>query len=115
MCFSFFLWFETDVVIRHAVNLSDTRRLFTKSLLVLLHVVVILKACGNFASMILGGRQILEFIEKSDAFEKKIGIPSCLCCIQKGSFLDRHYWARHIWRPTFISYTACSVPPRAET
>ncbi|XP_077529370.1 uncharacterized protein LOC144141736 [Haemaphysalis longicornis] len=105
MCFSFFLWFETDVVIRHAINLSDTHRLFTKCLLVLLHVVVILKACGNFASMILGGRQILEFFEKADAFEKKIGIPSCLCCIQKGFFLT-DIAGLVTFGAYFISYTA---------
>ncbi|KAH6924670.1 hypothetical protein HPB50_021811 [Hyalomma asiaticum] len=73
-CFAFFLWFETDVVTRHAIELSDIHRFFTKSLLVLLHVVVIIKASCNFFTMALGAKKMVEFLQKADAFEKEANI-----------------------------------------
>ncbi|XP_077529382.1 uncharacterized protein LOC144141747 [Haemaphysalis longicornis] len=103
-CFTFFLWFETDVVTRHAIELSDTNRFFTKSLLVLLHVVILIKASGNFVSMIVGCKKMIEFLEKADTFEKESGVPTCTCCGQK-----RYFWADirgvAIFAVYFTSYT----------
>ncbi|XP_050046665.1 uncharacterized protein [Dermacentor andersoni] len=133
-CLAFFLWFETDVVTRHAIELSDTQRFFTKSLLVLLHVVIIIKACCNFLTMAFGARRMIEFLQKADAFEKeasiscseaasqcsqrnilcpclrskKVGIPSCLCCGQR-NFLWTDIGGIVTFTAYFISYTAALI------
>ncbi|KAL1422203.1 hypothetical protein MTO96_022336 [Rhipicephalus appendiculatus] len=83
----------------HAIELSDIHRFFTKSLLVLLHVVVIIKACCNFFTMAIGARRIVEFLQKADAFEKEVGIPSCQCCGQRAFF-----WTDLGGIVTFIAY-----------
>ncbi|XP_075529869.1 uncharacterized protein LOC142563204 [Dermacentor variabilis] len=107
-CLAFFLWFETDVVTRHAIELSDTQRFFTKSLLVLLHVVVIIKACCNFLTMAVGARRMIEFLQKADAFEKEVGIPSCLCCGQR-NFLWTDIGGIVTFTVYFVSYTAALI------
>ncbi|KAK8774172.1 hypothetical protein V5799_011296 [Amblyomma americanum] len=104
-CFAFFLWFETDVVTRHAIELSDTKRFFTKSLLVLLHAVVIVKASGNFLTMVVNARRILEFLQKAEAFEKDLGVTSCLCCGQR-HFFWTDLGAIATFALYFVSYTA---------
>ncbi|XP_077492488.1 uncharacterized protein LOC144103705 [Amblyomma americanum] len=103
-CFAFFLWFEIDVVTRDAIELSDTHRFFTKSLLVLLHVVVIVKASGNFLTMIFGCRRMLDFLIKAGRFEKEIDIPACKCCSQK-PFLWSDAKAALMFVLYFVSYT----------
>ncbi|KAH8030416.1 hypothetical protein HPB51_006848 [Rhipicephalus microplus] len=85
-CFAFYVWFEIDVVTRDAIELSDTHRLFTKSLLVLLHVVIIVKASGNFLTMALGCRKMLDFFTAAARFEKDMNVPSCKCCAQRHFF-----------------------------
>ncbi|XP_077493294.1 uncharacterized protein LOC144104273 [Amblyomma americanum] len=104
-CFAFFLWFETDVVTRHAIELSDTKRFLTKSLLVLLHSVVIVKASGNFLTMVVNARKILEFLRKAEAFEKDLGVTSCLCCGQR-HFFWTDLGAIATFALYFVSYTA---------
>ncbi|XP_075727245.1 uncharacterized protein LOC142768825 isoform X2 [Rhipicephalus microplus] len=107
-CLAFFLWFETDVVTRHAIELSDIHRFFTKSLLVLLHVVVIIKACCNFFTMAIGARKMVEFLQKADAFEKEVGIPSCLCCGQR-AFFWTDIGGIVTFTAYFVSYTAALI------
>ncbi|KAH7933843.1 hypothetical protein HPB49_018057 [Dermacentor silvarum] len=85
-CFVFYVWFEIDVVTRNAIELSDTHRFFTKSLLVLLHVVVIVKASSNFLTMLLGCRKMLDFFAMAGNFEREVDIPSCKCCAQRHFF-----------------------------
>ncbi|KAH7940341.1 hypothetical protein HPB52_023055 [Rhipicephalus sanguineus] len=85
-CFAFYVWFEIDVVTRDAIELSDTHRFFTKSLLVLLHVVIIVKASGNFLTMVLGCRKMLDFFTAAARFERDVDVPSCKCCAQRHFF-----------------------------
>ncbi|KAH6924695.1 hypothetical protein HPB50_022138 [Hyalomma asiaticum] len=85
-CFAFYVWYEIDVVTRDAIELSDTHRFFTKSLLVLLHVVIIVKASGNFLTLMLGCRKMLDFFCAAAKFERDVEIPSCKCCAQRHFF-----------------------------
>ncbi|XP_077492568.1 uncharacterized protein LOC144103789 [Amblyomma americanum] len=103
-CFAFYLWFEIDVVTRDAIELSDTQRFFTKSLLVLLHVVVIVNASNNFLTMIFGCRGTLDFFAKAGRFEKEVNIPACKCCIQK-HFLWSDVSATLMCVVYYVSYT----------
>ncbi|KAH9369360.1 hypothetical protein HPB48_022451 [Haemaphysalis longicornis] len=113
-CFTFFLWFETDVVTRHAIELSDTNRFFTKSLLVLLHVVILIKASGNFVSMIVGCKKMIEFLQKADTFEKESGVPTCTCCGREALFLGRHTRHCNICS-LFYKLHRGAVPSRAKS
>uniref|UniRef100_G3MRZ8 Gustatory receptor n=1 Tax=Amblyomma maculatum TaxID=34609 RepID=G3MRZ8_AMBMU len=87
-CFIFYLWFEIDIVTRSPIVLGDTYRFFTKSLLVILNVVIILNACSNFLTMVFSCRKILDFFLKAARFEKEISIPTCKCCSQRHFLLS---------------------------
>ncbi|KAL3175479.1 hypothetical protein MRX96_040230 [Rhipicephalus microplus] len=74
----------------------------------LLHVVVIIKACCNFFTMAIGARKMVEFLQKADAFEKEVGIPSCLCCGQR-AFFWTDIGGIVTFTAYFVSYTAALI------
>ncbi|KAM7299913.1 hypothetical protein ISCGN_020477 [Ixodes scapularis] len=86
-CFFFFVWYESNLITRYVLKIDGSDHLFSQSLVVLMHVVVVLKSVVNYISMITGSRSILDFLRESALFEGTIGFPSCKCCIPKEYFL----------------------------
>lgn len=79
-CFVFFLCCELNVITQDALRVSDVKRSFTKSLLVLMHIVVIVKSCVNVGSMVVNSTKMLDFLRRAAVLEKAMNIPPCLCC-----------------------------------
>ncbi|CAN7995414.1 unnamed protein product, partial [Ixodes hexagonus] len=87
-CFIFFVWFEFSLITRYALMIDGRDHLFSQSLIVLMHIVVVLKSLVNYVSMLSGSRSMLNFFREAASFERTIDVPSCKCCIPK-----RFFWA----------------------
>ncbi|CAN7976153.1 unnamed protein product, partial [Ixodes persulcatus] len=100
-CFIFFVWYEFNLITRYVLMIDGSDHLFTQSLHVLMHIVVVLKSLVNYVSMINGSRSILDFFREAESFERTIDIPSCKCCVSK-TFV----WADVRKMLLFVAYLA---------